>query len=61
MVKKKKATKKQDFSKYIKWFWKLFAAGFLSIILLFLLTSWGVFGELPDYTQLENLENQFSK
>ncbi len=60
MVKKKKATKKQDFSKYIKWFWKLFAAGFLSIILLFLLTSWGVFGELPDYTQLENLETNLA-
>jgi len=54
MAKKKKATVNQDFSKYIKWFWKLFAGGFLLIILLFLLTSWGVFGELPDYTQLEN-------
>ncbi|PTM10161.1 MAG: penicillin-binding protein [Bacteroidetes bacterium] len=54
MAKKKKATASQDFSKYIKWFWKLFTAGFLLIILLFLLASWGAFGKLPDYTQLEN-------
>ena len=54
MAKKKKATANQDFSKYIKWFWKLFAGGFLLIILLFLLASWGAFGKLPDYTQLEN-------
>lgn len=60
MAKNKKSTKNQDFSKYIKWFWKLFAAGFLSIILLFLLTSWGVFGELPDYTQLENPETNLA-
>jgi len=54
MAKKKKVIADQGFSKYIKWFWKLFLGGFLAVILLFLLASWGVFGELPDYTQLEN-------
>ena len=54
MAKKKKVTAKQDFSNYIKWFWKLFVGGFLFIILLFLFAAWGAFGELPDYTQLEN-------
>ena len=53
MAKKKKATV-LDFSKYIRWFWTLFLAGFFGFILLFLLASWGVFGEMPDHTVLEN-------
>ncbi|MEZ4855284.1 MAG: transglycosylase domain-containing protein [Gelidibacter sp.] len=52
MAKKKEAT--QDFSKYIRWFWMTFLGGILFIILLFLLASWGVFGEMPDHTVLEN-------
>ena len=44
MAKKKKTKANQDFSKYVKWFWKLFAGGILAIILVFLLASWGVFG-----------------
>lgn len=44
----------EDFSKYIRWFWKLFVAGILFIILIFLLASWGAFGEMPDHTILEN-------
>ncbi|MEZ4801635.1 MAG: transglycosylase domain-containing protein [Gelidibacter sp.] len=52
MAKKKTAT--QDFSKYIKWFWMTFLGGILFIVLLFLLASWGAFGEMPDHTVLEN-------
>lgn len=55
MAKKKQtAAPKQDFGKYIKWFWKLFAGGILFLVLMFLLASWGVFGEMPDHTILEN-------
>jgi penicillin-binding protein 1A len=54
MAKKKKAKATQDFSKYIKWFWKLFAGGILAIILVFLLASWGVFGKMPDIEDLHN-------
>lgn len=55
MAKAKKETKDtQDFSKYIRWFWILFLGGLLSIALVFLLASWGVFGDMPDHTQLEN-------
>jgi len=43
-----------DFSKYIRWFWRVFVAGILFIILIFLLASWGAFGEMPDHTILEN-------
>ncbi|WP_303316492.1 transglycosylase domain-containing protein [Flavivirga abyssicola] len=54
MSKKKKATTTQDFSKYIRWFWMLFAGGVFFVILLFLLASWGAFGKMPDHTVLEN-------
>jgi len=54
MAKKVKAKESQSFEKYIRWYWMLFLGGVLSIVLLFLLTSWGVFDELPDHTQLEN-------
>mgnify|MGYP001813280027 CR=1 FL=1 len=54
MATKKKTETALDFSKYIRWFWMLFTGGFLIIILIFLLASWGVFGKLPDHTVLEN-------
>ncbi len=55
MAKVKKEIKTvQDFSKYIRWFWMIFLGGLLAFILVFLLASWGVFGEMPDHTQLEN-------
>ncbi|MBE9490358.1 MAG: transglycosylase domain-containing protein [Bacteroidetes bacterium] len=54
MTAKKKTTKTINFSKYIKWFWMLFFGGIVAIVLIFLLASWGVFGEMPDHTQLEN-------
>src|SRR5690554_4579178 len=53
-AKKKQTQKKQDFSSYVRWFWKLFMAGILFVVLMFLLASWGVFGQLPDHTILEN-------
>lgn len=54
MTKKKEAQKTQDFAKYVRGFWILFLIGLLSIVLVFSLASWGVFGEMPDHTQLEN-------
>jgi len=54
---KKAAGKKnitEDFSNYIRWFWRLFVAGILFVVLIFLLASWGAFGEMPDHTILEN-------
>lgn len=52
----KAATKKQpnNFFKFIKWFWILFAFVIGLFALLFLLASWGAFGELPPYEHLEN-------
>ena len=60
---KTKTKQKQDlqgFEKYVRWFWMIFLGGILSIALLFLLASWSVFGELPDYTQLENPETNLA-
>ncbi len=49
-----KKTKKSNFKKYIKRFWILVFSGFGAILLLFLLASWGVFGALPTFEELEN-------
>lgn len=48
---KKKST---NFRKYVKRFWILTLSGLGSIILIFLLASWGVFGALPTFEELEN-------
>jgi penicillin-binding protein 1A len=61
---KKKVTKTKseavDFSKYIRLFWTLFGGGILAIILLFLFASWGLLGEMPDHTRLENPETNLA-
>ncbi|MFY0604010.1 MAG: transglycosylase domain-containing protein [Flavobacteriaceae bacterium] len=49
-----KKKKTNTYRKYIKRFWYLVLGGFTSILLLFLLTSWGVFGALPTFEELEN-------
>ncbi|WBX76562.1 transglycosylase domain-containing protein [Tenacibaculum ovolyticum] len=54
MTKKKTSTNTNNFSKYIKWFWSILLGGFCIICLLFLLASWGIFGELPSFEELEN-------
>lgn len=46
--------KQKSFLPFIKWFWILFGAGVISAILIFLLASWGVFGEMPTFEHLEN-------
>ncbi|MDF9301938.1 transglycosylase domain-containing protein [Tritonibacter mobilis] len=46
--------------KYIKWFWIAFASGILLIALMFLLASFGVFGEMPKFAELENPQNDLA-
>jgi penicillin-binding protein 1A len=51
------ATKKpvtNDYSEYTRKFWQLFKYGFLGIILLFFFASWGFFGKMPSFDDLEN-------
>ncbi len=56
----KKPANKNESRKFIKLFWKLFFAGILLIILFFLFASWGLFGQLPDETSLENPEKNLA-
>lgn len=55
-----KKTETIDFAKYIRWFWILFLIGLLGIVLIFTLASFGVLGEMPDHTQLENPETNLA-
>mgnify|MGYP001359111532 CR=1 FL=1 len=56
MAKKKQA----NFKKYIKQFWMIILGGLVSILLIFLLASWGIFGELPTFEELENPEKNLA-
>jgi len=51
---------KHRFFKFIKWFWIFFGSGLLAAILVFLLASWGAFGEMPEYEYLENPETNLA-
>ena len=50
-MRKKKGT---NFKKYIKRFWIFIGSGMALILLLFLSASWGFFGVLPTFEELEN-------
>ena len=50
----KKKTKSNPYRPFIKAFWILFAGGVLMVALVFLMASWGVFGEMPTFERLEN-------
>ncbi len=58
MVKKK--TLENSFTKYIKWFWGTILGGIFTVIFIFLLASWGAFGTLPTFEELENPENNLA-
>lgn len=49
-----KKTKAPNFFKFIKWFWIIFGVGVLSVLFIFLLASWGAFGEMPTFERLES-------
>lgn len=54
MAKTRKKNSTGNFTRYIKWFWILFATAILGVMMIFLLASWGVFGEMPTFERLEN-------
>ncbi len=53
-------TKKPDYSPYVKRFWKYFAVGFGGLLLFFLFASWGLFGSMPSFSELENPESNLA-
>jgi len=60
MAKKRQKKQQQNFFPFIKWFWILFGAGVFSVVLIFLLASWGAFGEMPTFERLENPETNLA-
>ena len=52
--------KQSNLKKYVKLFWILFSGFIISILLLFLLASWEIFGELPTFEELENPEKNLA-
>ncbi|NJY61538.1 penicillin-binding protein [Salinimicrobium sp. CDJ15-81-2] len=57
---KKETAKRNEYGRYKSWFWTIFAIGILAIVLLFLLASWGVFGTMPTFEELENPETNLA-
>jgi penicillin-binding protein 1A len=54
MAKSQKKKKAGNFTRFIKWFWILFATCIFGVLFIFLLASWGAFGEMPTFERLEN-------
>jgi penicillin-binding protein 1A len=44
----------KGFKKYLVAFWLLFIGSFVAVIFFFLCASWGVFGPMPTFDELEN-------
>lgn len=53
-------TKKPDYSPYVKKFWKYFLYTFGGVLLFFLFASWGLFGSMPSFSELENPESNLA-
>ncbi|MEO8516234.1 MAG: PBP1A family penicillin-binding protein [Flavobacterium sp.] len=53
-------TQKPDYSQYVKKFWKYFFIAFGGVLLFFLFASWGLFGPMPSFSELENPESNLA-
>ncbi|GIZ07989.1 penicillin-binding protein 1A [Flavobacterium sp. UMI-01] len=49
-----------DFKKYTQAFWKFFFYGLGGIAVFFLLASWGIFGAMPSFEDLENPDSNLA-
>lgn len=56
----KKVTKNASFKKYSKWILKGFFGSILALVLVFILASFGLFGALPTFEELENPESNLA-
>ena len=62
-TKTKQTTKKSTddgLKKNIRLWWKLVFTGIGMLVLLFLFAAWGIFGDLPDHTKLENPQSELA-
>jgi penicillin-binding protein 1A len=53
-------TADKDFRYYTKAFWKIFVLGMAGIALFFLFASWGLFGSMPSFEDLENPDSNLA-
>jgi len=60
MATAKNNNKNKDVSYYKKQFWKIFAYVLGGIFLFFILASWGVFGSMPSFEDLENPDSNLA-
>lgn len=54
MAANKMNSKEKDITYYKKQFWKIFFYSLAGIFLFFLFASWGLFGKMPSFEELEN-------
>jgi len=60
MAQKSNTTTVKDIKYYQKKFWQLFLYGLGTLILFFCLASWGFFGAMPSFEDLENPESNLA-
>ena len=53
-------TEEKDFKYYTKTFWRFFFYGMGGIVLFFLFASWGIFGSMPSFEDLENPDSNLA-
>ncbi|WP_075341488.1 penicillin-binding protein 1A [Tenacibaculum agarivorans] len=52
--------KTRSYVTFIKWFWGIVLGGLFAVCFVFLLASWGAFGTLPTFEELENPKNDLA-
>lgn len=60
MATKKNSGQVKDLAYYNKQFWKIFSIGLGCAFLFFLFASWGLFGSMPSFEELENPESNLA-
>lgn len=58
--KEKETASKADLQRHVRTYWRLVFAALGLVTLLFLLASFGLFGDLPDHTKLENPDSELA-
>lgn len=58
--KKNNAQQVKDVAYYNKKFWRIFLYTMGGVVLIFLLASWGLFGSMPSFEELENPESNLA-
>jgi len=59
-TKKNKPHQEKNLKYYRTKFWKIFAYGLAGIFLFFILASWGIFGSMPSFEDLENPDSNLA-